>query len=133
MLCSQLCSLRPRTALVKGGQAIKEGVRQRVNKWRHELAPSFRSPPVIPSSSSPCTLPGSSSSLTATPASVASSGGRGGSGNSGSSGSSRKVSSSGGSSGGGRSTGGTDVLPFLIPLARLARQLEIDSASYTAR
>lgn len=103
----------PLSPAFKDGQAIKDGVRQRVNKWRHELAPSFRSSSLAssPSSSS------SSSSSSSTPASSSTS---------------TSAAKAGGSSGSGRS-GGADVLPFLIPLARLARQLEIDAASYTAR
>ncbi|CAM9543677.1 unnamed protein product, partial [Laminaria digitata] len=127
----------------KDGQAIKDGVRQRVNKWRHELAPSSRS-----SSSSPlasCSTTPSPSSLRAAPPSntpaspsssavtAASSGSSGGGSGDGSSSGGGSGSGGGGGGGGGRAGGGTDVLPFLIPLARLARQLEIDAASYSAR
>ncbi|CAN0113390.1 unnamed protein product [Ectocarpus sp. 6 AP-2014] len=102
----------------KDGQAIKDGVRQRVNKWRHELAPSYRSSSLAssPSSSSSCP-PASTSSKSSTAKATGSGGGGGG----------------GGGSSSGRASGGADVLPFLIPLARLARQLEIDAASYATR
>lgn len=103
---------RPSFAYVcsKAGQAIKDGVRQRVTKWKHELAPSSRS----------TSLSSSSLSLASSPAATVSNAATGKTGG-----------GSGGS--GGRATERTDVLPFLISLARLARQLEIDAASYTLR
>lgn len=117
-------SPRPLTAAspwpLQDGQAIKDGVRQRVNKWRHELAPSFRSSSLVSSSSSSCSSSPSAGSASSTSAGKAASSGGGGSGGT-------------SSSGGGRTSGGADVLPFLIPLARLARQLEIDAALYAAR
>ncbi|CAM9822517.1 unnamed protein product [Scytosiphon promiscuus] len=105
----------------KDGQAIKDGVRQRVNKWRRELAPSFRSSSHTsrPSSSSTSSVSSNSSPLPAATSPPTSS--------------AAKPAGTGKGSGSGRASGGTDVLPFLIPLARLARQLEIDAAFYSAR
>lgn len=113
---NKLFSRPPPSSVVKDGQAIKDGVRQRVNKWRHELAPSYRSSSLAscPSSSSSC--PPASTSSKASTAKATGSGAGGSSSNS-----------------SGRASGGADVLPFLIPLARLARQLEIDAASYATR
>lgn len=85
-------------------------MRKRVNKWKHELTPPCRSSSVASSRSSSAL---SGASRTSSSSSLVSPAERGNTGR--------------------RSAGGTDVVPFLIPLARLARQLEIDTAAYTRR